>query len=128
MLHTLDPFQINFIAGNKIQENILSSKFPKLGYSGPINEKFIKNKLPNWMEIIQTALPKKDSEEEIIISKLMENETVKEIRFFNVFRTDDINQNIIRAKDYLEKYKNLKIIFQTTSKLKLINNLKLFAS
>lgn len=125
MLHTLDPFQINFIAGNKIQENIITNKFPKLGYSGPINKKLIENKLPDWMQIIQTALPNKDSEEELIISELMENDTVKEIRFFNIFRTNDINQNIIRARNYLERYKNLKIVFQTTSKLKLINNIKL---
>ena len=128
MLHTLDPFQINFIAGNKIQENIISNKLPKIGYSGPINKKFIENKLPVWIQIIQTALPKKDSEEELIISKLIENDKVKEIRFFNIFRTNDINQNIIRARNYLDRYKNLKIVFQTTSKLRLINNLKLLAS
>lgn len=128
LIHMLDPFYIDKIAGKEIKNLINSSNIPIMGYSGPLNKKFLNNELPPWVKLIQTKLPEKNSQDEKIIYELLDKNKQLELRFFNVFRGQDISKNIMRARYFLENSKQTKIIFQTRSKERINENIKLLVS
>ena len=123
----LDPFYIDSIAGKEIIHLINYLNIPKMGYSGPINKKFLDNQLPSWLKLIQTKLPLDNTEEEKIIKELLDKNSQLELRFFNVFRSPDISRSILKAKFYLENFRQTKIIFQTRSKERLTENIRMLA-
>tara|TARA_B100000212_G_C26911649_1_gene338083 strand:- start:107 stop:484 length:378 start_codon:yes stop_codon:yes gene_type:complete len=123
----IDPFYIDLIAGKEIIHLINYLNIPKMGYSGPINKKFLDNQLPSWLTLIQTKLPMDNKEEEKIINELIDKNSQLELRFFNVFRGPDISKSILKARFYLENFRQTKIIFQTRSKKRLTENIKMLA-
>ena len=83
LIHMLDPFYIDKVAGKEINNLINSSNIPIMGYSGPLNKKFLNNELPSWIKLIQTKLPEENSQEENIIHELLDKNEQLELRLFN---------------------------------------------
>jgi len=130
LLHELNPFKLN---NNRVEElNIYLNNIniKKLGYAGKFHKEFAELNIPNWMKILQLEIPIEINEKnEFEILKLIEKNSDKEFRFFNIFKEKNfIDKRRNGAKKFLKDFPNTKIIFQTTSFETLKNNFLFFTS
>ena len=123
LLHEHPPFDLQPELQHCLAQLLATTVAQRVGYGGVVPITWLQSSFPEWLSVLQLALPHDDHQYIDALEKFIDRNPEIEIRLFGLFRYESDTSSI--ARKWINSYPNCRAVFSCRSCERLRSNVEL---